>query len=291
LAKAFPPNYAAKDSIVRELFINTADDNYVTARLCFINVLNVDFLWLAVHTIEKFLKASLLLNGYSSIGPANSRKEYRHDITRLYETLVSFASDLLPLTLNCPSQLDILWHNESPTEFLRRLYDDGNADNRYQIFGYVIRSEYLHKLDQIVFAVRRLCQPLDLHFLGRNVPDAPDRSKRDLLVSDPTMGLSMHGRLEDIMRGAKGNELQHAALNCNFSFASATYPHTAIPNRSSAQNPVLARRILDPLEGPRTSEEVANLIDLCEWVLGNIHLPRDVRGQIESAKAEYLKKV
>lgn len=56
-------SFADKHSIINELFIATADDNYVLARW---QHLNVDFFWLAVHALEKYLKAVLLLNGKSA---------------------------------------------------------------------------------------------------------------------------------------------------------------------------------------------------------------------------------
>jgi hypothetical protein len=39
--------FAEKHSIINELFIAPADDNYVLARWCFHQHLNVDFYWLA----------------------------------------------------------------------------------------------------------------------------------------------------------------------------------------------------------------------------------------------------
>ncbi len=69
-------SFADKHSIINELFIATADDNYVLARSCFHQHLNVDFFWLAVHALEKYLKAVLLLNGKTA-------KSYGHDIVKL----------------------------------------------------------------------------------------------------------------------------------------------------------------------------------------------------------------
>ncbi len=51
---------ASKNNLVHELFVRTADENYIAARWCAINRLNTDFLWLAVHALEKYLKAVLL---------------------------------------------------------------------------------------------------------------------------------------------------------------------------------------------------------------------------------------
>jgi hypothetical protein len=62
---------ASKNNLVHELFVRTADENYIAARWCAINRLNTDFLWLAVHALEKYLKAALLVNGHAKrqLGP------------------------------------------------------------------------------------------------------------------------------------------------------------------------------------------------------------------------------
>ena len=74
--------------IVRELFIDTADDNYIAARKCFIEGLNVDWFWLAVHALEKYMKAALLLNGLSAKnyrGANGKSQPYGHDIVALHK--------------------------------------------------------------------------------------------------------------------------------------------------------------------------------------------------------------
>ncbi|MFB9265079.1 hypothetical protein ACFFWD_18300 [Bradyrhizobium erythrophlei] len=42
-------------------------------------------------------------------------------------------------------------------DFVALLHRDGQADNRYQLFGYSRQPEDLWKLDQVVFSVRRTC--------------------------------------------------------------------------------------------------------------------------------------
>src|SRR5258708_28995899 len=84
----FPDLHAEKHSIVRELFISTADDNYTLARWCFQQKLNVDFFWLAVHCLEKYFKAVLLMNERSSL-------RFSHNIVRLYVPARPLAPELL----------------------------------------------------------------------------------------------------------------------------------------------------------------------------------------------------
>ncbi|MFZ1885421.1 MAG: hypothetical protein WAU53_17940, partial [Rhodoplanes sp.] len=101
--------YAEKHSIINELFIATADDNYVLGR--------VDGFELAVHAWEKYLKAALLLNGKSA-------KSYGHDIMALYASITPLAPELFPDTLVKPDQRmpDDYWHTEKVGDFIERLY-------------------------------------------------------------------------------------------------------------------------------------------------------------------------
>src|SRR5262249_2855972 len=91
---------ASKTSLVHDLFGRTADENYITARWCAVNGLQTDFLWLAVHALEKYLKAVLLLNGKTSKG-------YNHEIVELYTGVRALAGPLLPERLQRPQDLDI----------------------------------------------------------------------------------------------------------------------------------------------------------------------------------------
>jgi hypothetical protein len=114
---------ASKFSIAEELYIATADDNYVVARWSFIEGFDLDFLWLAVHALEKYLKATLLLNGRCA-------KDQRHDIVKLYAQVLAFASDLLPSDLPKPQCLEVdFWFVETVEQFIARLYRNGRAEN------------------------------------------------------------------------------------------------------------------------------------------------------------------
>jgi hypothetical protein len=140
MSQNWPELHAEKSSIVKELFISTADDNYALARWCFHNNLSVDFFWLAVHCLEKYLKAVLLLNGKSS-------KRYSHRIVSLYADVKNLVPELLPENLAKPPDMpSVYWREETTVDFIERLYRDGNAYNRYLLFGYVRSPEDLFKL-------------------------------------------------------------------------------------------------------------------------------------------------
>ena len=53
MAYDIEPIHAEQGWIVRNLFVDTADDIYIAARLCFAERLNVDYFWMAAHALEK----------------------------------------------------------------------------------------------------------------------------------------------------------------------------------------------------------------------------------------------
>jgi hypothetical protein len=277
MAKEFDDQYADKHSIVNELFIATADDNYIAARWCFHQNLNVDFFWLAVHCVEKYLKASLLLNG-------KNVKKQSHDIVKMFPAVKALAPELLPTTLTKPdnNMPDRFWRTETIDAFVERLYRDGQAHNRYQLYGYVRHAEDLFKLDQLVFHVRRLCQPLEVHFLGEPRDGVPDQSKRQRMKDHPTFW-NLSCKLEETMDGKRGETLRHALLNWNFPFIGDSYPHVETSYVYVSQNPVLVRRLYDPLDaGPAHFQESD---DLWSWVTTNIFLPQSLIADIERDRA------
>ncbi len=281
--------YPYRRNIVEELFIKTADDNYVTARWCYANAFDVDFFWLAVHALEKYLKAVLLLNGRSGKAGTVAGKQvsFGHDIVRLWADVKPLAPELLPAMLTCPTEIeDPSWHDMTPEQFVQRLYNMGHADNRYQLSGYVLREGDLFKLDQLVFAVRRLCQPLEAHFLGRRRDGVPDESFRQRMIKDHPVSADQHTRLEETMSGKRGDEAKHTALNYNFSFAPKDYKHTTMRGLLfSSSNPVLLRRVIEPLDAGKPDYD-QHADALWQWTKGNIYLPKEFIDVYEAERAK-----
>ena len=281
--------YPYRHSIVNELFIKTADDNYVTARWCYANGFDVDFFWLAVHALEKYLKAVLLLNGCSAKAAivAGKKSNYGHDIVRLYADVKPLAPELLPVALICPSEIDnSSWHDATPEQFVQRLYNMGHADNRYQLTGYVLREGDLYKLDQLVFAVRRLCRPLEAHFFGKKQAGLLDKSFRQRMTKDHPVSANLYSRLEEIMGGKRGQEAKHTALNYNFPFAPKDYEHSTMRGLLfSSSNAVLLRRVIEPLDAGKPEHD-KHADALWQWTKDNIHLPKEFVAVYEAERAK-----
>ena len=283
--------HAEQNRVVRSLFIDTADDNYIAARWCFVEGLNVDYFWLSVHALEKYMKAALLLNCRSSKAyPTQNgkRRLFKHDITALYEQVGEFASDLLPGRLNKPNRLGLdHWRDETPDAFIRRFYCNGNADNRYQLFGFVQHREDLFKLDLMVFALRRLCVPLDAYFIGKPRSGTRRPTHRDILAGQPEHWNGFPGcLLEQTVHGDRGANLRKTLLNLNFPFAPADFAHGSMLDRMTSRYPVLEYSIVEPLQRAPNSTSVATAAELCDWVVDNIQLPKDMADRLRQARSK-----
>jgi HEPN domain-containing protein len=275
--------YPFKHSLVDELFIKTADDNYVVARWCFNYGMDVDFFWLAAHCLEKYLKAALLLNGRSA-------RKQRHDIRKLYAEVHPLAPELLPTKLIIPDDFpDAMFSlGEEKTEaFIERIYKYGRPDNRYQLIGYIKRGADLVKLDQAVFAIRRLCQPLESHFLGmrgKKIAALPDQTCRERMLKDDPVSRNLHSNLEKTISGERGKLIRRIALNWNLPFAPADYKHGRMSYEHRMVNPVTVRRFLDPLDAG-TAEQDKHADDLWAWAKQNIYLPAEFVQVYETERA------
>lgn len=282
------PVLADKMSIAQELFVRTADENYITARWCGFHWLSQDFLWLAVHALEKYMKASLLLNGR----PA---KNYGHDIGRLYEDLKEYAADLLPTTLEQPETLQIdYWFKEAPGDFCERLMEFGNADARYGIFGHQRRSEDLHKLDKMMFWCRRLCRPLEAYCAGRFGEDRPTMTNRELLTRQPRWWKVDPTLIPEQAAGEwkYQKEVRDALFRLNVEFAPEGYQHKPSGAGCSSRPSVLLSRIpaIDPDQEIRDDQRDRH-IEVCEWVIDNIKLPSSRNNNVLKEFKEALERL
>lgn len=269
---------ALRNDVTYNLFVDTADQNYVVARWCFQRNLALDFLWNATHCLEKMMKAALLLNGRSSVRRGPDERPYGHDLSSLYPEVAALADDLLPNLLIKPTEIEMHWRVETAEQFVDRVSANGEAHNRYQIYGHVFHR------DRMVFAIRRLCCPLDSYLFGNVRHGQPTTTFRDQLGRQPDYMPHLAGsRWQKLTDHRASEELRHAALNHNLIFA-PDYDHGELRCGSSALNPVLGRRILQADEQGATGEHAAEIVDLVDWVLENILLPRQVFRQLTEAR-------
>jgi len=267
------------------LFVDPADQNYVVARWCFQQGLALDFLWNAAQCLEKFMKGALLLNGRSAICPEGGKGAFGHDLELLYSAMEDVAQDLLPDLLIKPNDIDMRWRVEPAATFMGRISAGGDAHNRYQIFGYDLRREDLYKLDRMVFSIRRICCPLDKHYLlGRAHPDRSAMTHREALAKNADiMPRAAGSRWRSLTDKKARGDLRFAALNHNFLFADADFEHGELRVGGSSHIPVLLRNILRRDQKAVGGEKAAETIELAEWVIANIHLPGSAKKELRDA--------
>lgn len=151
LTKQHDPNVQVNiNAIIKALYFDTADETYIVARWCAIQRLPSSFIWNAIHALEKYIKAAILINGGSVRG-------LKHDIVKGYDKLDSIAGDLLPSILRRPDEISLdYWRDCSPKDFISRLMNNGGASVRYNEEGFTYNHLDLYLLDELVFQIRRL---------------------------------------------------------------------------------------------------------------------------------------
>jgi hypothetical protein len=255
--------------LVHKLFVGTADGNYITSRWCFFSGLYADFFWLAVHALEKYLKAVLLLNGSTS-------KKFGHNIVELYSCVEPIGGDLLPSILKAPEGLETS-RDMSTEEFLAYLYARGNAHNRYMIYGFSTRGQDIFMLDTMVFAVRRLTIPLDDRAFLKHVKSAV--THRERLNKEPNYYADLLLPLDAVIKDKANSPARVAALNLNLTpFTPDDFEHAPAPiPRFAFENPAIDRRIFDLLQHGEPQFAALGL-RIAEWSLENITFPDGKRG-------------
>ncbi|MGC8202107.1 HEPN domain-containing protein [Aliiroseovarius sp. PTFE2010] len=143
----------AKHIFATSFYVEPADNNYVLARFCYINSLREEFFWQAAQALEKYMKASLVLNGGSAKGIA-------HNLPKLFNELSEYLLDDHYSTLTRPDELkEEYWPSDlaglDVHDFLYRLDRIGSPNIRYGQISHSGWSYDLFVFDQICFEFRR----------------------------------------------------------------------------------------------------------------------------------------
>ena len=184
------------NTIASDVFRKQADYDYISARANYRMRLRQQFLWSAHQAVEKYLKAVLLFNGrsarfYTSVG-APRKREFGHDLDALLAEVRSIAVFKLEI--------------ESDDEkFLSYLSRQGGA-NRYLSTSAYNTSDAIHRLDKVVWQIRRYCQYMaDRGFGCRDaVPGMQEAVIRS--IADPSREKTPHsfevfgGELETVVK-------------------------------------------------------------------------------------------
>lgn len=159
-------------SVINESFIKTADEDYITARFLAQKGMHRAFFWAAAQTMEKYLKAFLLMRGYK----VKNLKGNKHSIVVLHKRALNVD--------NCPLSIDdvkpheaIKFHSDvyirphiSVDNFVENINEFGDANNRYNRFGIEFNYGYLFALDSYVFHLRKQIGLIKIdEFLNKNL--------------------------------------------------------------------------------------------------------------------------
>ncbi len=144
---------ARQISIVREMFIDTADDNYISARAAYFEHRDRDFWWLTLHAMEKYLKAILLLNGRNT-------KRLGHAIKPLLEAVRGVDERLSPPPFERPSWLGpVRIFDDVNSDFIWAIDTYGHLHSRYGTYSYVLAQDDILKADHYIYWCRRFAIP------------------------------------------------------------------------------------------------------------------------------------
>lgn len=149
-----------------QCFRDTADQDYIHARLAYQNKLIPQFLWSSLHCLEKYSKCMLVANGNEVINVG-------HKISPLINKFEEDAG------LNIYLSTDV-------KDFIRRL--DETAKYRYMTVSNVSKGYDLFLLDKSIHEIRRYCQQFSF--------EKEEKKSQVLELSNK----NIEGRIKDIQR-------------------------------------------------------------------------------------------
>jgi HEPN domain-containing protein len=136
------------NTFASDVFRKQADYDYISARANYRMRLRQQFLWSAHQAVEKYLKATLLFNGrsarfYTPFG-AKKKREFGHNLDALITEVKHIA--LFKLEIEAEDE-----------KFLSYLSHQG-GENRYLSTSAYNTFDAIHRLDRLVWHIRRYCQ-------------------------------------------------------------------------------------------------------------------------------------
>jgi hypothetical protein len=217
-------------------FRNTADKDYIHARLAYSANLFPQFQWSALHCLEKYCKCIMLLNRIEA-------KKVGHEITPALKKISShgkFQIELSDLTKAFIKHLEI------------------GARFRYLEVSWASHSLELVKLDRAVWEIRRYCQPLDweIEFKGKMVDMLALNLKKVSGIKDVTHGNTRltGGLLEKIINN-KNDPSRPGLIYKNLFYSSSKRKKVKMRSVTSSENSPLSL-------APEILEEVIKYIYL-----------------------------
>ena len=144
-----------KIDLILRLFVDPADEDYITARWCFQNGNFNHFYWCCAQAIEKYFKAILLFRDQSV-------SKLKHDLNQLFALVTNDANAkrLFERAIELPKSIaeseDSPWNRKPISDFIDQIGLYGSPDNRYGYHGEWILAALVHILDDACIRCRLL---------------------------------------------------------------------------------------------------------------------------------------
>lgn len=250
--------------IIRGMFIDTADMNYVGARTAFFERRDYDFWWLTLHAVEKYLKATLLLNGQTANKP-------NHNIETLLARVKKLDGRLVPPPFVRPKRAGReAWMDFHNDDFARWLNINGSSQNRYATYSYVLSDIDLARADHLIYWARRHARVLKQRFPDGRVIDWV----AELGISPSLWRHHDASPLERLADLSGHDSAQRAFARFNFAFFPKAR-HRSPPRRGGqAHNGTISNCIQSVRNSKPGSSERTEGHAALRWLLDHIYLPQ-----------------
>jgi HEPN domain-containing protein len=244
-----------------------ADEDYISARICYFHDLHENFLWNAQQCIEKYLKSIALFHRVDV-------KNQGHDLKSLFKK-VDKEIKIGSIALYWPKEENgTIYFNEQFLDFLKRLSDLGL--NRYCSNSYSTYGDELIKVDAAVFIIRRYSQPIGA-IIGKQGRPLKKEIKKCI---DEGKDYTVSGYLGNVLNQEKYEKQRDWFLKGNIFFLKENTP-TTLSMKSKSVNHLLARRYQQAKNGNKEQKLV--FIETAEYLLDHIYWPSEIKSELEEA--------
>lgn len=258
------------------MFMNTADMNYVGARAAFFERRDHDFWWLTLHAVEKYLKATLLINGERANEPNHNLETLTGRLRKLDSRLV-LPAFIRPALAGREHMYD--FHN---ADFVKWLNIYGSAPNRYATYSYVISEVDLFRADHLVYWARR-----HVRLLKQALPDGQVIDWVQELTDSPFLWRDHSGApLEKLADLPGHNSAKRSFVRANVAF----FPkkkHRPLDRGGGFTNGGIFNVIQNLKNSSPGSPDRQEMQEVLTWVLSHIYLPEKEVKEIRSIMAAH----
>jgi hypothetical protein len=269
--------HAQKLDIIREMFIDTADMNYIGTRAAFLERRDHDFWWLTLHAVEKYVKAALLING-ATVNQSN------HNLLTLLKRLQAIDRRAVPPPFVRPALASgVGWFDGLNEDFIKSLNVFGSSANRYGAYSYVISDLDIFRADHLVYWARRHARTFQ-----QALPSGEEIDWIEELANNPRLWRHhSEAPLERLADMPRFNHAKRSLFRGNFAF----FPerrHRPLEHRGGLAHNAPIFLCIEALKASAAgSAERAEAREVIEWIRDHIFLPGEEIREIGSLLAAH----